>query len=134
MDCRTTIYLQAYDHVVTQKLENKALHLALPNALNGIPMVHCMTKISRCSVSRRRLPPRSDLRRRRDSCPLRGGLRSVVERSSLWMSLEHCSARVPYPLAGDMAERPSPRCTLFTVIAPCYDPFTTSLPAEIAHR
>jgi hypothetical protein len=53
-DCRTTIFLQADDHVVRQKLENKALHLALLGALNGIPMVQCLTKISRCSVSRRR--------------------------------------------------------------------------------
>jgi hypothetical protein len=53
-DCRATISLQAEDHVITQKLENKALHLALSGALNGIPMVQCLTKISRCNVSRRR--------------------------------------------------------------------------------
>ena len=39
MDCRTTISLQADDHVVTQKLENKALQIALSGALNGLPIV-----------------------------------------------------------------------------------------------
>jgi hypothetical protein len=39
MDYRTTIYLQTDDHVVTQKLKNKALQLALSGALNGVPMV-----------------------------------------------------------------------------------------------
>jgi hypothetical protein len=53
-DCRATISLQDEDHVVTQKLENKALHLALSCALNGIPMVQCLTKINRYNVSRRR--------------------------------------------------------------------------------
>jgi hypothetical protein len=45
-DYRTTIYLQAEDHVVTQELENKAFHSALSGALNGIPMVQCLTKIT----------------------------------------------------------------------------------------
>jgi hypothetical protein len=53
-DCRATISLQAEDHIVTQKIENKALHLALSGALNGIPMVECLTKISRYNVSRHR--------------------------------------------------------------------------------
>jgi hypothetical protein len=39
MDYRTTIFLQTDDHVVTQKLKNKALQLALSGALNGVPMV-----------------------------------------------------------------------------------------------
>jgi hypothetical protein len=55
-DCRSTISLQAEDHVVTHKLKNKALHLALLGALNGVPMVQCLTKISRCSAPRRRWP------------------------------------------------------------------------------
>jgi hypothetical protein len=45
-DCRATISLQAEDHVVTQKLENKALHLALSGALNGIPMVQCLQRLA----------------------------------------------------------------------------------------
>jgi hypothetical protein len=53
-DYRATISLQAKDHVVTQELENKALHLALSGALNGIPMVQCLTKINRYNVSHRR--------------------------------------------------------------------------------
>jgi hypothetical protein len=52
-DYRATISLQDEDHVVTQELENKALHLALSGDLNGIPMVQCLTKISRYIVSRR---------------------------------------------------------------------------------
>jgi hypothetical protein len=39
MDYRTTISLQTDDHVVTLKLKNKALQLALSGALNGVPMV-----------------------------------------------------------------------------------------------
>jgi hypothetical protein len=39
MDYRTNIPLQIDDHVVTQKLKNKALQLALSGALNEVPMV-----------------------------------------------------------------------------------------------
>jgi hypothetical protein len=45
-DYRTTISLQAEDHVVIQELENKAFHSALSGTLNGIPMVECLTKIT----------------------------------------------------------------------------------------
>jgi hypothetical protein len=39
IDYRTTISLETDDHVVTQKLKNKALQLALLGALNGVLMV-----------------------------------------------------------------------------------------------
>ena len=39
MDYRTTIPLQTDDHVVTPKLKNKALQLAMSGALNEVPMV-----------------------------------------------------------------------------------------------
>jgi hypothetical protein len=53
-DYRATISLQAEDHVVTQELENKALHLALSGDLNGIPMVQCLTKINIYIISHHR--------------------------------------------------------------------------------
>jgi hypothetical protein len=39
MDCRTINSLQTDDHVITQKLKNQALQLALSAALNEVPIV-----------------------------------------------------------------------------------------------
>lgn len=55
------------------------------------------------------------------------------EKISPWMNSEHCGRFVAH-LTGNVVDRSSSGCTPFIAIAPCSDPFTTSLPAVIAHR
>jgi hypothetical protein len=62
---------------------------------------------------------RSDSRRRHDSCPVTHRKRPRVKRSRHGWTWGHCFALSPHPLAGDVAERPSPGCTPFTVVVPC---------------